>query len=126
MIVILKCRKCRHELVRETATRHIVVSFHGERLDLHSKDATCSNSEQDSLYFLEETGTPWISDIIEKCDWTKGKLNCPNCEARVGSFDFVSQSKCACGSALLPAVHLVKSKVDTSFQDSNVLTSLKT
>lgn len=58
-------------------------------------------------------------------EWTKGKLNCPNCEARVGSFDFTARSKCACGSTVLPAVHLVKSKVDSSPQD-NLLASLRT
>lgn len=57
--------------------------------------------------------------------WTKGRLNCPNCEARVGSFDFVSQSTCACGTSVLPAVHLVKSKVDCSSLNSDLLMSLK-
>lgn len=57
--------------------------------------------------------------------WTKGRLNCPNCEARVGSFDFVSQSTCACGLSVLPAVHVVKSKVDCSSVNSDLLVSLK-
>ena len=36
--------------------------------------------------------------------WTKGKLNCPNCQAKIGGFDFVA-------GAQYP-VHIVKSKVD--------------
>jgi hypothetical protein len=42
----------------------------------------------------------------------KGRLHCPKCQCRVGGFDFVSGQKCACGLCVLPAVHLVSSKVD--------------
>ncbi|PNF35168.1 hypothetical protein B7P43_G08767 [Cryptotermes secundus] len=44
--------------------------------------------------------------------WVKGRLHCPKCQGRVGAFDFVSGQKCACGLCLLPAVHLIRSKVD--------------
>lgn len=49
-------------------------------------------------------------------NWLKGKLICPNCNLRVGSFDFVSGMKCLCKKYLLPQIHLVKSKVDIYFQ----------
>ena len=39
-----------------------------------------------------------------KAGWTKGRLNCPNCQSRLGGFDFVS-------GADYP-VHLIKSKID--------------
>ena len=38
--------------------------------------------------------------------WTKGRLNCPKCQCRVGGFDFVGGSD--------HPVHLIKSKVDLS------------
>lgn len=38
--------------------------------------------------------------------WTKGKLSCPSCCARVGGFDFVSGSTCS------SPVYLVRSRVD--------------
>ena len=38
--------------------------------------------------------------------WTKGKLSCPSCSARVGGFDFVSGSSCS------SPVYLVRSRVD--------------
>ena len=38
--------------------------------------------------------------------WTKGKLSCPSCSARVGGFDFVSGTSCS------SPVYLVKSRVD--------------
>ncbi|KAJ9580748.1 hypothetical protein L9F63_024074, partial [Diploptera punctata] len=46
--------------------------------------------------------------------WQKGRLNCPKCRGRVGSFDFVSGLKCDCGKHVLPPVHVVRSKVDIS------------
>jgi hypothetical protein len=44
--------------------------------------------------------------------WVKGRLRCPRCNGRVGGFDFVSGQKCACGLCVLPAVHLIRSKLD--------------
>jgi len=49
-------------------------------------------------------------------DWQKGKLSCPNCNLRVGSFDFVGGMKCPCKKYVLPQIHLVKSKVDIYFR----------
>ncbi|KAF4518437.1 hypothetical protein B566_EDAN002090 [Ephemera danica] len=43
--------------------------------------------------------------------WTKGRLNCPQCQARVGGFDFVSGARCPCSGAL-PSVHVIRSKAD--------------
>ena len=70
MIFILKCRKCRHELVRETASQHVVISSHGESFEMKSTETSCSNIDQDSLCFLEDSGIQWISDIIEKVTLT--------------------------------------------------------
>lgn len=74
MVVILKCRKCRYELVRETASQYIVISSHGESLESQAKETICSNIDQDSLCFLEETGTSWISEVIEKVSYLL--INC--------------------------------------------------
>ncbi|XP_073933518.1 E3 ubiquitin-protein ligase RNF180 isoform X6 [Castor canadensis] len=52
----------------------------------------------------------WISCLIQKAQWTVGKLNCPFCGARLGGFNFVSTPKCSCGQ--LAAVHLSKSRTD--------------
>ncbi|KAK3923818.1 E3 ubiquitin-protein ligase RNF180 [Frankliniella fusca] len=124
MVVVIKCRKCRHELVGETDCQRALVSAHGDTLNL-SQPESCSSGDQDSLWFLHESATSWIAESISKHEWTKGKLNCPHCKARVGSFDFVSTSKCACGSVTLPAVHLVKSKVDSLSLNDNMLGSLR-
>ncbi|ESQ32742.1 hypothetical protein EUTSA_v10005645mg [Eutrema salsugineum] len=42
---------------------------------------------------------------------SQGKLMCPNCNARLGSFDW-SGSYCSCGSKIVPAFQLQLSRVD--------------
>ncbi|KAJ1521258.1 hypothetical protein ONE63_002941 [Megalurothrips usitatus] len=127
MAVVLQCGKCRHELIRETPTHSAVLTAHGEESQADPKPdgSKCSDVCQSSHWFLKDTAAPWISDLISKAEWTKGKLNCPNCDARIGSFDFVSTSKCACRSHVLPAVHFVKSKVDSKLQGTDLLAALK-
>lgn len=45
-----------------------------------------------------------------KAQWTVGKLNCHNCSARLGGFNFIHRSECPCGQEA--TVHLNKSRVD--------------
>ena len=57
------------------------------------------------LWIISDDNIPvWISEKIEESGWTKGRLNCPSCQNRVGNFDFVSGSE--------HQIHLIKSKVD--------------
>ncbi|XP_047426569.1 E3 ubiquitin-protein ligase RNF180 isoform X2 [Mugil cephalus] len=42
--------------------------------------------------------------------WTVGKLNCQNCGARLGGFNFVNRTECPCGQDA--SIHLSKSRVD--------------
>lgn len=80
----LKCRRCRQALVED---RKVVEG-------------------EDLFHIPDEDLPPWISQAIEQGGWTKGKLVCPSCQARVGGFDFVSRA------VAMSPVHLVKSKVD--------------
>uniref|UniRef100_A0A8C8S4P8 E3 ubiquitin-protein ligase RNF180 n=1 Tax=Pelusios castaneus TaxID=367368 RepID=A0A8C8S4P8_9SAUR len=52
----------------------------------------------------------WVKCAIEKAEWMIGKLNCPFCGARLGGFNFVSNTKCSCG--LFADVHFCKSRID--------------
>ncbi|NXD83357.1 RN180 ligase, partial [Halcyon senegalensis] len=44
----------------------------------------------------------WIKCVIEKAQWTIGKLHCPFCEACLGGFTFVCNTKCSCGQDYQP------------------------
>lgn len=48
--------------------------------------------------------------VSVQAQWTAGKLNCCNCGARLGGFNFLTRSRCPCG--LNATVHLNKSRVD--------------
>ncbi|NXS41656.1 RN180 ligase, partial [Balaeniceps rex] len=52
----------------------------------------------------------WVKCAIEKAQWTIGKLHCPFCEARLGGFNFVCNTKCSCGQ--LENIHFCKSRTD--------------
>jgi len=63
-------------------------------------------------YVPEESLPPWMTTCMDNGEWVKGKVNCPKCQARVGSYSFVTGFKCPCGSRVVPPIHIVKSKVD--------------
>uniref|UniRef100_A0A663N5S8 E3 ubiquitin-protein ligase RNF180 n=1 Tax=Athene cunicularia TaxID=194338 RepID=A0A663N5S8_ATHCN len=52
----------------------------------------------------------WVKCVIEKAHWTIGKLHCPFCEACLGGFNFVCNTKCSCGQ--LVNIHFCKSRTD--------------
>lgn len=52
----------------------------------------------------------YVSLVSVQAQWTVGKLNCQNCGARLGGFNFVNRSECPCGRDA--TVHLNKSRVD--------------
>ncbi|RWS00162.1 hypothetical protein B4U79_05540, partial [Dinothrombium tinctorium] len=106
----IKCRKCRKRLIEKLS---VVCTAHGLAIDLTSTDRDSCNEQ---LWFVAENelnSIEWIKQQLDANSWIKGKLVCPyNCGARLGSYDFVHGSKCACNEHVLPSVHLVKSRVD--------------
>lgn len=52
----------------------------------------------------------YVSVVSVQAQWTVGKLNCQNCAARLGGFNFINRSECPCGRDA--TVHLNKSRVD--------------
>uniref|UniRef100_A0A8C8E505 E3 ubiquitin-protein ligase RNF180 n=1 Tax=Otus sunia TaxID=257818 RepID=A0A8C8E505_9STRI len=52
----------------------------------------------------------WVKCVIDKAHWTIGKLHCPFCEACLGGFNFVCNTKCSCGQ--LVNIHFCKSRTD--------------
>lgn len=47
-----------------------------------------------------------------KANWIKGKIICPKCDGRIGSFNFTQPRKCACRKSVAQPVWLMKSKID--------------
>lgn len=105
----IKCKKCRKILIEDCLT--VLITAHGVNV-ADDTDKCESGADETLLHIHEERLPSWISKYIEDMEWTKGKIFCPFCNTRIGAFDFTSGMKCTCEKAVMPAVHLVRSKVD--------------
>lgn len=90
---VYRCKKC----------RRIVAST--SNLLTHYDRKTNSICQQ--TYFIEPLA--WMHDITHT---TQGKLHCPKCQIKLGSFSWIMGSQCPCGCQVAPAFYLVPSKVD--------------
>src|SRR5438874_2188459 len=70
-----------------------VESSHGELAD----DSTVKHCASEVWYIPEDNMPTWMKPNVDRGDWVKGKVQCPKCEARLGSYNFVSGMKCSCG-----------------------------
>jgi dual specificity phosphatase 12 len=68
----------------------------------HDRHMTCSS------LFIEPV--EWMAPLLVGVK--DGKLLCPKCSSRIGSFDW-SGSQCSCGRWITPAFQVHKSKIDT-------------
>ncbi|XP_035670958.1 E3 ubiquitin-protein ligase RNF180-like [Branchiostoma floridae] len=99
---VLKCRRCRSSLVNGRC----VVGSHGG-------GDSCPMEGLSTLWYISDNNIPdWIQDQIIQVHWTKGRLLCPKCGGRLGSFDFVSLVKCPCGDQVFPPIHIQRCRVD--------------
>ncbi|XP_051794590.1 E3 ubiquitin-protein ligase RNF180 isoform X2 [Acanthochromis polyacanthus] len=96
---MLRCRKCRKGVI-DAACLSTQVQESDE-----SSAAVCS-----IWHVNVDTLPDWILTSVHQAQWTVGKLNCQNCGARLGGFNFIHRSECPCGRDA--AVHLSKSRVD--------------
>ncbi|XP_026481202.1 E3 ubiquitin-protein ligase RNF180-like [Ctenocephalides felis] len=102
----MKCRKCRAVLYEN----EFVFDGHGAKINKNS-ESNCKTA-LDRFCFHEENLPSWMLSAIETSQWTKGKINCPKCGIKIGSFDFVSGNKCECAEYVIPPIYVIKSKTD--------------
>ncbi|KAF9412687.1 hypothetical protein HW555_008895 [Spodoptera exigua] len=67
------------------------------------------------MWFVEPMA--WMRDVTHA---TQGKLHCPKCLNKIGSFSWIMGCKCPCGQKVAPAFYLVPSKVEWSNIVQNV------
>ncbi|XP_059051388.1 dual specificity protein phosphatase MPK-4-like [Achroia grisella] len=67
------------------------------------------------MWFVEPMS--WMKEVQHD---THGKLHCPKCQNKIGSFNWVMGCKCPCGQKVAPAFYLVPSKVEWSNIVQNV------
>lgn len=78
--------------------------------DQQIESTICKN-----ILFLEPIA--WMKDILHN---TQGRLNCPKCTQKLGSFSWINGCHCPCGAEISPAFYLVPSKVELSKAVQNV------
>ncbi|CAH0405679.1 unnamed protein product [Chilo suppressalis] len=86
---------------------------------------------EESIMSRSQTGVCRLMWFVEPLAWMQGvtarpggKLACPACCAKVGSFSWVLGCKCPCGQKVAPAFYLVPSKVEWSNIVQNVQLTL--
>uniref|UniRef100_H0VF13 E3 ubiquitin-protein ligase RNF180 n=1 Tax=Cavia porcellus TaxID=10141 RepID=H0VF13_CAVPO len=105
-ISILHCWKCRKCI----ASSDYLMNY-SEDQAIKDRHASVDTQDLCHVWHMNLEALPeWISCLIQKAQWTFGKLNCPFCGAHVGDFNFVSTPKCSCGQ--LAVVYLSKSRTD--------------
>jgi hypothetical protein len=91
------CRRCRYCLFDTTALQE----HHGPGgTNVHSSKCT-------SLFLEESPSYVKIGDGTQQ----EGKINCPKCNSRVGSWSWIG-SQCSCSAWIVPSYQFTKSKLD--------------
>lgn len=109
MYLGMKCKKCRNPIFSEQECASLFLNAHNAILTSTNED----ECNVENVIFLNEDYVPsWIKERIEAENWSKGRINCLQCDSRIGAFNFISGQKCNCSNFVLPFVHIIKSKVD--------------
>ncbi|XP_067424882.1 E3 ubiquitin-protein ligase RNF180 [Emydura macquarii macquarii] len=103
---MLRCWKCRKYI----ANSDCLIKCHGKQVLEKSHYSTTSPYTCNVWHMNLEALPDWVKCAIEKAEWMIGKLNCPFCGARLGGFNFASNTKCSCG--LFANIHFCKSRID--------------
>lgn len=125
---VYRCKKCRrivasasnilpHLPGERQIWRHISAKKDFESCDklLQKREPQVLDKFCDKIYFVEPLA--WMPDITHAVE---GKLNCPKCNTKLGSFSWIAGIQCPCGSKIAPAFYLVPSKLDWSNVVQNV------
>ena len=107
------CRMCRTALFGENDLQyppHEVSQHQFSRRKIHHGSTTVDSiSDRCQSHFLQQN-LFWMGDDIQN-GVSEGKFNCPNCCTKIGTWIW-SGTQCSCGTWVVPAIQVPKSKVD--------------
>ena len=83
--------------------------------------AAVTSSSSCSSLFLEPIS--WMSEVMDGS--LAGKITCPKCSGRLGSFDWAG-TQCSCGAWITPAFQIPKRRVDITPRRSTITTTTTT
>ncbi|NXA32308.1 RN180 ligase, partial [Eudromia elegans] len=102
----LRCWKCRKYI----ASSACLIKCHRKEPSKAPQLSAVAQETCNIWHVSLEAIPEWVKCVIEKAQWTIGKLHCPFCEARLGGFNFVCNTKCSCGQSV--NIHFCKSRTD--------------
>ena len=101
-VSLFRCKQCRNILFSSMSLEAHQIALHGLR---HAKGGS-GRGLRCTSHFLGEP-----EEWMELTGSTSGKLYCPHCNSKIGSFDW-SGSQCSCGTWVSPSIQILHSKVD--------------
>ena len=118
-------QKYLNHLAGETSDQDAIIDITDKVLTASLSDKSLSEEQPkqeetvefcNKFYFIEPLS--WMKDVINNVE---GKLYCPTCKTKIGSFNWIMASKCPCGTPVFPSFYLVPSKIDFSNIVQNIL-----
>ncbi|XP_074787935.1 E3 ubiquitin-protein ligase RNF180 [Athene noctua] len=103
---VLRCWRCRKYIANSVC----LAKCHGKEPSETSQLSAAAQESCNVWHVNLEDIPEWVKCVIEKAHWTIGKLHCPFCEACLGDFNFVCNTKCSCGQSV--NIHFCKSRTD--------------
>ncbi|NXR03033.1 RN180 ligase, partial [Sagittarius serpentarius] len=103
---VLRCWRCSKYIANSVC----LAKCHGKEPSETSQPSAAAQDSCNVWHVNLEAIPEWVKCVIEKAQWTIGKLHCPFCEACLGGFNFVCNTKCSCGQ--LVNIHFCKSRTD--------------
>ncbi|NXK87762.1 RN180 ligase, partial [Formicarius rufipectus] len=103
---VLNCWRCRKYIANSVC----LAKCNGKEPYETSQPSYAAQESCNVWHVNLEAIPEWVKCVIEKAQWTIGKLHCPFCEACLGGFNFVCNKKCSCGQ--LVNVHFCKTRTD--------------
>ncbi|NXQ81958.1 RN180 ligase, partial [Nyctibius grandis] len=103
---VLCCWRCRKYIANSVC----LAKCHGKEPSERSQPSAAAQESCNVWHVNLEAIPEWVKCVIEKAQWTIGKLHCPFCEACLGGFNFVCNTKCSCGQVV--NIHFCKSQTD--------------
>ncbi|KAL7566757.1 hypothetical protein ACA910_017805 [Epithemia clementina (nom. ined.)] len=106
------CRRCRTILFGEDELEYPPHSqakhrFSARKMNHGGTPASNRNTSSMCQSLFLQDGAPWMGDMSS----FEGKFACPKCDTKLGTWDW-SGSQCSCGTWVVPAIQVPKSKVD--------------
>ncbi|NXM42258.1 RN180 ligase, partial [Gymnorhina tibicen] len=90
---VLRCWRCRKYMANSV----VLAKYNGKKPSKIPQPSAAAQNSSNVWHVSLEAIPEWVKCVIEKAQWTIGKLHCPFCEACLGGFNFACNKECSCG-----------------------------